>query len=174
MQRVALILRGQSSYVKKSFLKEAQEDYRDLTEDAIWRLVSVAAREGPDTGPARLVRRLAERLLTRKALKYLPIETGKECLLKEDLQRIGFKVQEDFAIISLKTTAYKEGGTPVFVAGWDGTCEDISEKSFTITTMKDRPEAESLLIVIDDRRQVKIERRAHDIKAVALASVRPS
>jgi len=85
---------------------------------------------------------LAERLLTRKALKYLPIEIGKESLLKEDLQRIGFKVQEDFAIIRLKTTAYKEGGTPVFVAGWDATCEDISEKSFTITTMKDRPEAE--------------------------------
>jgi hypothetical protein len=42
-----------------------------------------------------------------------------------------------------------DGDERVFVVDWQGDIEEVDEHSDTILTFRDRPEAESLLIVID-------------------------
>ena len=45
----------------------------------------------------------------------------------------------------------------ISIARWDGTIDDVTERSDTITAFRDRPEAEALLIVLDEGSAERIE-----------------
>ena len=50
-----------------------------------------------------------------------------------------------------------DGDERVFVVGWQGGIEEVGEHSDTISTLRDRPEAESLLIVINTAKESEIK-----------------
>jgi hypothetical protein len=73
--------------------------------------------------------------------------SGARKFLRKALHERELREPDDFAIVNLKATAYKESDSKVsqvFVVGWDESIEHVAEQSYTITAMKDRPESESL------------------------------
>jgi len=154
LQRVseAIQSRGVS---KQDFMEQARSDYIRLTEDMTWALVSALA----ESAAIPLAQHLAQKLLTRDILPHFMVETGKKELLKESLVASGFVEETDFHLVDLKTTMYKGNGDErVFVLGWKGHIEEVVQHSDTISALRDRPEAESLLIVIDPDKKEKIEK----------------
>ncbi len=131
---------------KATLMAEGYQDYIRLTEDAIWSLVSVAA----DSEAVPVIQSLAHKLLVREILPHFAVNTGKRELLRETLLQEGLVENREFHLLDLKTTMYKsDGDERVFVVDWQGDIEEVDEHSDTISTFRDRPEAESLLIVID-------------------------
>jgi uncharacterized protein len=142
---------------KKDILEEARIDYIRLTEDVAWVLIAAVA-ESPVVPQAQA---LARGLLTRKILPHFTIEVGKKDLLSDTLQGDGFVANRDFHLLDVKTTMYKGSGDGrVFVLGWDGAIDEVSDHSETITAFRDRPEAESLLIVLDYAKLSRIQEAA--------------
>ena len=139
---------------KEGFMAKAYNDYIRLTEDGIWALVAALAES--NTLPA--ARSLAERVLKRKILPHWIVGSGRKELLKESLERTGFIEEKDFYLVEPTTTMYKStGDEQVFVLDWQGDIREIAEHSVTISSLRDRPEAESILIVIDTKKEKAIE-----------------
>jgi uncharacterized protein len=148
---------------KQEFMKKSHDDYVRLTEDVTWTLVSALANS--TTVPAAQI--LAQKLLTRDILPHFMIKTGRKELLQECLIEAGFDADTDFHLVDLKTTMYRANSNEhVFVLGWDRSIEEIAEHSDTISAFQDRPEAESLLIIVDAMKQKKIERLAREHRFV--------
>jgi hypothetical protein len=123
----------------------------------VWALVAALA-ESTALPAAQF---LAKRILTRDILPDFTIETGKKELLKESLIGDGFIEEKDFHLVDLKTTMYKGNGDErVFVLGWEGDIEEVAEHSDVISALRDRPEAESLLIIVDVTKKEMIEQLA--------------
>jgi hypothetical protein len=157
-KKVAQAIRS-SGVDKHEFMKETHSDYIRLTEDVIWTLVSVLA----DSSIVPPVQMLAQKLLKRQILPHFTIKTGRKKLLEESLVKAGFRTAVDFRLVDLKTTIYKAAGDEhVFVLGWDRNIEEITEHSDTISAFQDRPEAESLLIIVDEKKKHGIESAAKE------------
>jgi uncharacterized protein len=139
---------------KDILLSDGYEDYVRLTEDSIWSLVSVVA----DSSAAASMRNMALKLLRREILPHWAVRVGKGKLLRETLLRDGLSEDRDFHLLDLKTVMYKaDGDERVFVVDWQGKIEEVGEHSDTISTFRDRPEAESLLIAIDTGKESHIK-----------------
>jgi hypothetical protein len=144
-------------------MEECVNDYVKLTEDVAWVLIAAIA----DSSVVPSAQDLASRLLTRNVLRHFRVETGKEELLRVALRSARLEESIDFQILDLKSTMYKGNGDEVvFVRDWDGNSEGVVGYSDTISAFRDRPEAESILIVIDEQRFVQIEKIARDCKLV--------
>lgn len=144
LKRVAAAV--QQGIDKVTLMTEGYQDYIRLTEDAIWSLVSAAA----DIEAVPVIQSLAHKLLVREILPHFAVNTGKRELLRETLLKEGLVENREFHLLDLKTTMYKgDGDERVFVVDWQGDIEEVGEHSDTISAFRDRPEAESLLIVID-------------------------
>jgi uncharacterized protein len=142
---------------KEAFMEQSLPDYIRLTEDATWVLIAALA----DQTAVPLAKTLAQRLLTRDILPHFRVEAGKENLLREALEEVSLQEGVHFQIIDVKTTMYKGSGDEgVFVLDWDGSIEEVAERSDTISAFRDRPEAESLLIVINDSLKSHIQNLA--------------
>jgi len=144
---------------KEQFMHESQADYVRLTEDVIWVLVSALA----ESTAVPIAQSFAQRILTRDILPHFIIKTGKKELLEESLIAGGLHHDTDFHIVDLRTTMYKRNGQEgVFILDWEGHINEVAEHSETISALRDRPEAESLLIIIDVTKKEDIERIAKD------------
>jgi hypothetical protein len=144
---------------KQEILDEGYEDYVRLTEDVAWVLIAAVAES---TGHPQ-AQRLARGLLTRQILPHFKVEVGKKGLLSEALRDEGFIADRDFHLLDATTTMYKaSGGARVFVDDGDGGIEEVSQHSETITAFRDKPEAESFLIVLDQNKRSRIEETARD------------
>lgn len=132
----------------EEFMKCSLDGYFKLTEDAVWVLISAIA----ESSEVPLARNLANRLLTRDLLEYRQVEAGKDKVLREALLNAKLKESVDFQLSELKTTMYKDNGDEgVFVLDWDNkTIRTVVKHSDTISAFRDRPEAEFILIAIDD------------------------
>ena len=127
-------------------MAEGYQGYIRLTEDALWSLVSVAV----DSEAVPVIQSLAHKLLVREILPHFAVNTGKRELLRETPLQEGLVENHEFHLLDLKTTMYKsDADERVFVLDWQGDIEEVDGHSDTISTFRDRPEAESLLIVID-------------------------
>jgi HD superfamily phosphohydrolase len=165
-QRVHAALKS-GAVSKQAFIKQSLGDYVRLTEDAAWVLIAALA----DQTIVPAAQMLAQRLLTRSILPHYRVEPGKKDLLKESLQGASFQEGVDFQIIDVKTTMYKGTGEEgVFVVDWDGSIEEVAELSDTITAFRDRPEAESLLVIINDTATSPIKTVATQGQFVQLAT----
>jgi HD superfamily phosphohydrolase len=152
-RRVAAVIKS-GGMSKEDFMEQGLNDYVRLTEDVLWTLVSALA----DSNAVPAAQPLAQRILTRDILPHFMVERGKKELLKESLIRAGYLGEKDFHLVDLTTTMYKGSGDEhVFVLDWDGDVKEISEHSDTISTLRDRPEAETLLIIIDTTKRKRIE-----------------
>jgi hypothetical protein len=130
------------------FMADALNDYVRLTEDAVWNLVTAIA----DNALIPELKSLAFKIMTRAILLHFEIEEGKTDLLREILRERKLIEGTDFFVLSLKTTMYKRNGDErVFVVDWEGDIEEVAAHSETISAFRDRPEAESLLIVINEK-----------------------
>jgi HD superfamily phosphohydrolase len=153
LKRVAAAVR--EGVDKDTLMAEGYQDYIRLTEDAIWSLVSAAA----DSKVIPLIQCLAHKLLVREILPHFAINTGKRELLREALLQEGLVEDCAFHLLDLKTTMYKGNSDEgVFVVDWQGDIEEVGEYSNTISAFRDRPEAESLLIVVDTAKTAAIEK----------------
>jgi hypothetical protein len=61
-----------------------------------------------------------------------------------------------------------EGDERVFVLDWQGSIEEVGEHSDTISAFRDRPEADSLLIVIDTSKEAGIAKLGKDRKFIVV------
>ncbi|MBI4292029.1 MAG: HD domain-containing protein [Betaproteobacteria bacterium] len=138
---------------KQQFMDQAMSDYVNLTEDAVWVLVAAIANSSAD----RSAQILAQRLLRRSILLHFQVAHDKEDLLDQALRRAGFRDPIDYHLLDLTTTMYKGSGDEgVFVRDWGGNIEEVTGLSGTITAFRDRPEVESLLIVVDGSKAEQI------------------
>jgi uncharacterized protein len=142
---------------KVTFMREAHQDYANLTEDSVWTLIAAAAEQ-------RLAPALvgpAEQLLTRSILEHFYVSPGKKALLREALTSDGLRDGEEFHLLDSATTMYKGlGGHGVFVQDEQKNVEEILRHSETISAFRDRPEAESFLVVLDQRKAGQIKSTA--------------
>lgn len=144
LKRVAVAV--QHATDKATLMAEGYQDYVRLTEDDIWSLVSAAADGKVDP----VLKSLAQDLLSRKILRHFAVKAGKSELLRDMLVQEGFAEGCEFQLRDLKTTMYKgDTNEGVFVLDWEETIDEVAEHSEMIAAFRDRPEAESLLIVID-------------------------
>jgi hypothetical protein len=154
-KRVASALQG--NFEKQAFMNDAYFDYEQLTEDVVWTMITAAAAR-------RLTPTLvspAEQLLTRSILQHFYVSPGKKGLLLESLSNDGFRDGEDFYLLDSATTMYKGlGGQGVFVQDEQGDVDEIPRHSETISAFRDRPEAESFLIVLNQSRAEEIKKTA--------------
>jgi HD superfamily phosphohydrolase len=166
LRMVATAIRDRS-FKKDEFLERARDAYRDLTEDSVWHLIRSMARELPrdDSATTRL-KELALGLLRRKSFEYLAVDAPRQVLFKEALVRAGFVEGVDFAAVQLKTTAYKEGENEVFVLSAAG-AQPVSDHSFIISTMQDRAESESLMMLLDPSRGQEFHAAAASTGAIS-------
>jgi len=138
-------------------MREAHADYVHLTEDSVWTLIAAAAEE-------RLAPALvgpAEQLLTRNILDHFYVSPGKKALLLETLNNDGLKEGEHLHLLDSATTMYKGlGGQGVFVQDEQNNVEEILRHSETISALRDRPEAESFLVVLDQGKAGQIKNTA--------------
>ena len=138
-------------------MREAHSDYVHRTEDSVWTLIAAAAEQ-------RLVPALiepAEQLLTRNILEHFHISPGKKALLREALSNDGFQEGADFHVLDSATTMYKGlAGNGVFVQDEQNNVEEILRHSETISAFRDRPEAESFLVVLDQSKAGQIKNTA--------------
>jgi uncharacterized protein len=149
---------------KHRFMNETQKDYLRLTDDLIWTLVVAVA----DSTLVPAAQTLAQMLLKREISKHFAIKAGRKELLNQSLVRAGFVPEVVFQLVDLKTTIYKTTGNEhVFVLDWDHKIEEITEHSDTISAFQDRPEAESLIIIIDSRKEKPIAKRAMEDEFVS-------
>ena len=152
LKRVAAAVKQRTG--KDTLLSDGYQDYVRLTEDSIWTLVSVVA----DSSAVASMRSMALKLLRRDILPHWAVRVGKGKLLRATLLRDGLDEVHDFHLLDLKTVMYKaEGDERVFVVDWQGQIEEVGEHSDTISAFRDRPEAESLLIVIDTGKEDHIK-----------------
>jgi transcriptional antiterminator Rof (Rho-off) len=129
----------------------------------------VLARHLTDDDPeSKVMRTLAQDLLKRKAYEYIAVTAAREVLLKEALRRKGFSENTEFAVVRLKTTAYKEGENEVFVVTAAG-AQPVSDHSFIITSMQDRAESESLIMLLDADRKADFRAAASSVGATTAA-----
>lgn len=164
---VAKLMKNGKAYDKEQFLTDNLASYVALTEDSVWSLLSAIARKEMRSKEASNLQRLARMLLTREVLSHYAIQSGKEVLLEAQLKTAGFIKDKDFSITQVKTTMYKAADEDkVFVVDWDGRIAEISAHSETILALRDKPEMEALLIVIDADKQEEIERAAIDMDAL--------
>jgi HD superfamily phosphohydrolase len=165
---VANVIQDSQHYDKQEFLSSNLCHYIELTEDSVWTLLGAVARSVADLGSAELARTLAHRLLIRQVLPHYVIEPGKMRLLSRRLTDAGFVSDEDFAIVKLKTTTYKGGDEEnVFVEDVDGEIDEILAHSEMITLLRDKPEEETLLVVIREEKRVEIEETAKNMQAIS-------
>jgi HD superfamily phosphohydrolase len=128
---------------KEDFIAKVHSDYVRLTEDGVWALIAALA----ESNALPIARSLAERILKRKILPHWIVESGRKELLRKSLERAGFVEEKDFYLVEPTTTMYKStGDEQVFVLDWHGDIREIGEHSVTISALRDRPEAESILI----------------------------
>ena len=146
-KRIGALLRRRPT--KEEVLDEGQDDYSGLTEDSAWMLIASIA----DISDGSEVQRLAMAIITRQIPRHFVIEKGKQGLLKQALLRGGFEEDRDFHVLDIRSTMY-EGKLDknVFVVARDGSIDEVASHSDTINAFRDRPEAESLLIVLNPQR----------------------
>lgn len=157
LKRVAAAIKQGAD--KAALMAEGYQDYIRLTEDVVWSLVSAAA----DSQTVPVLQMLAQKLVVRDILPHFAVNAGKMDLLRETLLGEGLVDGRDFHLLDLKTTMYKgDGDERVFVLDWQGQIEEVGEHSDTISAFRDRPEAESLLIVIDTTKVSAITKLGQD------------
>jgi hypothetical protein len=152
-RRIGALMRRKPT--KGEVLDEAQDDYARLTEDAAWVLIASIA----DMSGASEAQRLATAIITRQIPRHFVIQKGKQGLLQQALLGGGFVDDVDFHVLDIRSTMY-EGKLDrnVFVVGRDGSVDEIATHSDTINAFRDRPEAESLLIVLNPQKTGDITR----------------
>jgi uncharacterized protein len=164
---VAALVKNGNEYNKSKFISDNLNHYIALTEDSVWSLLSAAAKVGEINKDVTSLKKLAHMLLTRQVLPHYAVLPGKDGLLETRLKQSGLTKDKEFSITQVKTTMYKAEATDtVFVVNWDGNIEDISAHSETISALRDKPEVEALLIVIDIDKQKEIEAMATGMQAI--------
>lgn len=136
------------------FMKSALSDYLDLTEDQIWTMTAGAA-----SGRVGRGRDLAKRLLSRNVLPHFKVRRGQTQNVKEVLANEHFQSGIDFALIPLESTLYKEkGGDSVFFVRDEHQPKEITEESFALTAYNNRPELDTVLVVVDPAKETAIRK----------------
>ena len=143
-----------------AFRQEHLEHYLDMTEDHVWNLVR---RISASSGRSDL-RRLADGLLQRRPVDNWPVQPGKGEFLKQALED-DFD-SRDFDVIRAASTPYKVDGTPVYVHRANGQCDEASMLSELISSIHDKPESTSVLVVFNPSVSAKIRRTARSIRAI--------
>jgi len=161
-RRVATAIQS-SGESKTEFMEKSHSDYVRLTEDVTWTLITALA----DSAVIPAAQTLAQKLLKRNILPHFTIKNGRKELLQACLTKAGFVAGTDFDLVDLKTTMYQgTGDEHVFILDWDHNVEEIANQSETISAFRDRPEAESLLIIIDAKNEKAMEYLALEHKFV--------
>lgn len=169
LKAVADLIRDRQHYEKQEFMTTNLERYIDLTEDAVWTLVSAIAKYDGDLGRAERARTLGRKLLRRQVLPNHVIDRGKEKLLEHRLTEANLKPDDDFAIVKLKTTTYKATDEDnVFVVDFDGEIDEILAHSEMITVLRDKPEQEALLVVVNEAKRAEIKDIASSMQAISV------
>ena len=122
-----------------------------MTEDHVWNLVR---RISASSGRSDL-RRLADGLLQRRPVDNWPVQPGKGEFLKQALED-DFD-SRDFDVIRAASTPYKVDGTPVYVHRANGQCDEASMLSELISSIHDKPESTSVLVVFNPSVSAKSE-----------------
>lgn len=123
-------------------------DYFALSEPDIWHLVASLAAASPAKVPRR-ARMLAEMILKRAKLPYRSVLPGMAEVLQQKLVLDGFKEDEDYALIDLRTTVYKQLKDQVFVVLGSKRVAEIAASSEILAILRDREERATLLVILD-------------------------
>jgi HD superfamily phosphohydrolase len=165
---VGSLVQDHQHYEKREFMIANVEGYIELTEDAVWTLLSAIAKYDADLGTAERARMLGRKLLRRQVLPNHVIHPGKEKLLSQRLTDAGLLPDHDFAVVKLKTTTYKAADEDnVFVVDLDGEIDEILAHSEMITVLRDKPEQEALLVIVNEEKRSEIEATAKNMQAIS-------
>ncbi len=141
-------LRDSSVRSPEDFVAAHWRDYFALSEPDVWHLVQRLATTASATVPKQ-IKMLAEMILKREKLPYWLVLPGMDQVLREKLLSDGFKLGEDYALIDLRTTVYKQSKDQVFVEHRGGRVVEMAAASEILAILRDREERASLLIALD-------------------------
>jgi hypothetical protein len=139
---------GSAARSTDAFIAANWRDYFTLSESDIWHLVTSLAAASPTKIPRR-ARMLAEMLLKREKLPYHPVLPGMAEVLRQKLVLDGFEENEDYALIDLGTTIYKQLKDPVFVVVGSKRVAEIAASSEILAMLRDREERATLLVILN-------------------------
>jgi uncharacterized protein len=142
------------------------EDYFALSEADIWHLVATLANSTSEGVPGR-IGALAKMILTREKLPYWGVFPGTAAVLREKLDSDGFRANEDYHVIDLKTTVYKQHKDQVFVMLRTGEAVEIATVSEILAMLRDREERTSLLVALEPRKARALEDSGVRVRAIA-------
>ena len=77
------------------------------------------------------------------------------------------ETDKDFSVFEVETTAYKAtDDDKVFVVDQDGEIDEILAHSELMSALRDKPEHEALLVIINNDKRSEIESIANDMQAI--------
>ncbi len=147
------------------FIASNMRAYIGMDEPSIWHLVAAVADSGATSIPARLGE-LARMLVFRRLLPAYRLAPDCDEPLTAALTREGMVSGEDFAIIDLRTTLYRESGEKVFVSVERGRIEEVVARSEILSLMHDREEKEAVLIALDRKKDDRLRSIASKLEAL--------
>lgn len=150
------LLSAKKADTVEAFLDANLDAYLDVTEDHVWCALGFVSRSW--SGPAS---DLAQSLLERRLLPYFYAQAGKAGELKAILEHSGFDAR-DYCLRPKKSKVYSESADydVVHVIGDDNRSRAVTSHSFTLTAFANRPEEETLLVVLDRSKTDKILKAA--------------
>ena len=144
------------------FIAANMPAYVGMDEPSIWHLVATIADTDESAVPARLGE-LARMLIFRRLLPSYRLRPESDEQLAATLTNEGMVSGEDFAIVDLRTTMYRESGEKVFVGVEHGRIEEVVARSEILSLMHDREEKETVLITMDRTRDDQLRSIADNL-----------
>lgn len=147
------VFKNPKKYEKNKFIENNFLNYTALSEDNFWTIVKALS------GRTDRIGTLSSRILRRDILPSFLIKHGKEQITEEALNSKGLVSDRDYSIVDLKTTLYEDLSEKEKVFVLDPSSQqvnEVSKHSQLISSFKDKPEVEKLLIVNNDRKLEKI------------------
>ena len=158
---------SKSEFKQDEFMKENLRCYVEMTEDSFWLLArKLADFEGNDFKLKR-AKKYADMLLKRQVLRSFVLQPEKDKIAEDGLNEDRLINGEDFSIIALESTLYERSDEdPVFVEDREGRVQDISKYSELISAFQNKPEIEKVLIVLDSKKEDRIEKTLKSIQVI--------
>lgn len=147
------------------FVAANWRDYFALSEPDIWHLVASLAAASPAKVPRR-ARMLAEMILKREKLPYRSVLPGMAEVLRQKLVLDGFKEDEDYALINLLTTVYKQLKDQVFVLLGKKRIAEIAASSEILAMLRDREERATLLVILDPDKASAVHQSGNAVQSL--------
>jgi HD superfamily phosphohydrolase len=139
------LLRAQGASTADDFIEANLSAYLDITEDHVWTAVGFVSNSWQGRAQD-----LSHRLLTRRVPEHFLVQQGKAGDVASVLERAGFSPY-DYRVRPKKSKVYSDSADDdvVHVLSEDGNVETVTAHSFTLEAFANKPEVETLLVVLD-------------------------